>query len=221
MTIYHKIQSIYKRDPDNNHKTFLMDEFSRWEFDYLKDNEWVGTEKIHGMNMRIVWDGTYVQFLGRSDKADIPKELHEHLAEKYTVSLMTEVFGTDHEQPMVLYGEGCGAGIQKGGGGYSENKTFIMFDISIGGFWLSDENMRGIGEQLGTQVSPIVFRGSLDEAVHCCKEGFNSTWGDFEAEGLVLRPALELVTQDGKRIITKVKCKDFVTTPPKERIERA
>jgi hypothetical protein len=39
--------------------------------------------------------------------------------------------------------------------------------------------------------------------------GFTSTWGDFQAEGIVARPAVEMKTRSGHRIITKVKCKDF------------
>lgn len=212
MTTYHKIQSIFKRDPATKHKTFLTGQYTRWEFKYLRHAEWVGTEKIHGTNMRIIWDGEKVEFRGRSDNADIHKDLMSYLENKYTIELMTEVFGTNHEEPMVLYGEGCGAGIQKGGGGYSQTKTFIMFDIFIGGYWLSDNDMRGIGVQLETEVTPIAFEGTLRDAIWKCEQGFESYYGPdgFEAEGLVLRPALELRTQDGQRVITKIKCKDFV-----------
>ena len=34
-------------------------------------------------------------------------------------------------------------------------------------------------------------------------------WGDFTAEGLVARPKTELFGRDGKRVITKIKYKDF------------
>lgn len=39
--------------------------------------------------------------------------------------------------------------------------------------------------------------------------GFKSTWGDFQAEGIVARPSVELKNRAGERIITKIKCKDF------------
>lgn len=42
------------------------------------------------------------------------------------------------------------------------------------------------------------------------RKGFNSIWGDFIAEGIVARPAVELKTRNGHRIITKIKHKDFV-----------
>jgi hypothetical protein len=39
--------------------------------------------------------------------------------------------------------------------------------------------------------------------------GVKSWWGDFDAEGIVARPQVELFTRAGHRIITKLKCKDF------------
>jgi len=42
-----------------------------------------------------------------------------------------------------------------------------------------------------------------------CRAGLVSKWGDFEAEGIVARPAVELKTRAGERIITKLKTRDF------------
>ena len=61
-------------------------------------------------------------------------------------------------------------------------------------------------------------RGTLHEMVEQARKGIKSTWGDFAAEGIVARPAVELKTRAGHRIITKIKSKDFAltqkTTPP-------
>ena len=40
-TQYHKIQTVYKRDPMTNYKTLLDGEFSLPEFEYLANNDWV------------------------------------------------------------------------------------------------------------------------------------------------------------------------------------
>ena len=48
MIQYHKIQTVFKRDPETKFKTLLMGEYSLPEFEYLKNNEWVFTEKIDG-----------------------------------------------------------------------------------------------------------------------------------------------------------------------------
>ena len=55
----------------------------------------------------------------------------------------------------------------------------------------------------------VIGTGNLDTAVKLCKDGFKSEWGDFQAEGIVLRTKLGLKNKSGHRIITKVKCKDF------------
>ena len=41
------------------------------------------------------------------------------------------------------------------------------------------------------------------------RQGFQSMWGNFQAEGLVVRPLVELRSRTGERVIAKIKCKDF------------
>lgn len=45
MKEYHKIQTVFKRDMATKHKTLLIGDYSLPEFEYLKDNTWVFTEK--------------------------------------------------------------------------------------------------------------------------------------------------------------------------------
>jgi len=56
---------------------------------------------------------------------------------------------------------------------------------------------------------PIVGKGTLQDGIDLVKKGFNSVWGDFLAEGIVARPAVELRTRRGDRVITKIKACDF------------
>ena len=58
-------------------------------------------------------------------------------------------------------------------------------------------------------IVPIIGSGSLKTMVEMTRAGFNSIWGNFKAEGIVARPAVELKARDGSRIITKIKYKDF------------
>ena len=108
-----------------------------------------------------------------------------------------------------LYGEGYGAKIQKGGGNYSAVPKFVLFDVKIGDWYLQREDVEDIAKKLGVDIVPIVGQGTLIEAIELVRKGQKSTWGDFTAEGLVLRPATELKTRRGDRIITKIKHKDF------------
>ena len=219
MNEYHKIETVWKRDPATKHKTLLAGEWSRPEFDYLKNAQWWWDEKVDGTNIRIMWDGVDVRFGGKTDRAQIPAHLVEHLMEHFTRDALAAVFGLNgnRESRVCLYGEGYGARIQKGGGNYNpDGASFCLFDVRVGDIWLTRESVRDVAENLPDyadhhKVVPWFGRGSLLEAIEEVQNArtFPSAWGDFEAEGLVLRPLVELADRQGGRIITKVKRKDF------------
>ena len=53
MDQYHKIQTVYKRDPATKHKYLLEGEFSTPELEFLANCQWEWTEKIDGTNVRV------------------------------------------------------------------------------------------------------------------------------------------------------------------------
>lgn len=75
MKEYHKIQTVYKRNPETKFKTLLEGDFSLPEFEYLRDNAWVFTEKVDGTNIRVMFDGKNITFGGKTDGAQIPSFL--------------------------------------------------------------------------------------------------------------------------------------------------
>jgi len=205
MTKYPSILNVYKRDPDT-HKV-IEGCFFMPEFEYLQDNTWVGTEKIDGTNIRVMWNGENVEFRGRTDKAQMPGPLGEKLAQMFSSTELFEVFGAEGD--ICLYGEGYGAGINKGGKYIPDGCSFILFDVKIGTWWLEHQNIRDIARQLNIAVVPIVITGTLLDMVGMVKSGITSGWGDFPAEGIVAKPSVELVARNGARIITKIKHEDF------------
>jgi ATP-dependent RNA circularization protein (DNA/RNA ligase family) len=208
MITYHKIQTVYKRDPETKFKTLLEGQFSRPEFDYLKDSQWTLAEKIDGTNIRVQYGGS-VYFRGKTDKAEIPPFLLDKLMETFDVDRMQSVF--QHETPSVcLYGEGYGRKIQKGGGYIPDGVGFILFDVFIGGMWLRREDVEDVASKLDIPVTPIVGEGTLLEAVELVKSGFSSRLRDEPPEGLVMYPKVELLDRRGIRVITKLKLKDFI-----------
>lgn len=214
MKKYHKIQTLFLKDPETKYKTLREGKFAKPEFEYLKDNLWVATEKVDGINVRVGWytdtDGEipqWVEFGGRTDNAQIPtfllKKLQKLFPEKKFMALYPEI-------PMTLYGEGYGAKIRKGGGNYiPDGCNFILFDVMINGNWLERENVQDIAAKLGIKTVPEIFTGTLDEVVRYCRVGFHSRLRDTLPEGLVIRPLVELQNRRGQRIITKLKLKDF------------
>jgi hypothetical protein len=204
---YPGILNLWKRDP-KTHKYIAGDWFSD-SFYTLRNLNWIGTEKIDGMNTRVIWDGNSVRVGGRSDNAQMPVRLLNHLQEEY------HPWKFEGYPPMIIYGEGYGAGIQKVGSQYiHDGNSFIAFDIMEtypdGTCRLMDRaNFYRITGELGIPMVPIHFGGKLEDASWFVKEGLQSKMGDLVAEGLVLRPEEELFDRFGNRMIIKIKTNDF------------
>ena len=216
MEKYHKIQSVYKRDPETKMKTFLYGVYSTPEIEYLANNTWVFTEKIDGTNIRIGWrwNGDQVLIGGRTNNAQIPTFLLTRLNELFSAGKLDHAFPLNEEEgsnPITLYGEGYGAKIQKGGGLYKpDGVDFILFDVRVGSWWLRRDDVEDVAADLGCGVVPIVDIGTLAEAEEIVRRGFPSSIGSRDAEGLVMRPIVEMLTRGGHRVIAKLKTRDFV-----------
>jgi hypothetical protein len=217
METYHKIHSLYKRDTKGN---MLFGEYSCPEFEYLQYNVWEFTEKVDGTNIRVMYKGVEafgddLTFGGKTDNAQIPVSLVNRLNDMFDIDMFRDIFTSDNNEApekheVCLYGEGYGSRIQKGGGNYiSDRVDFVLFDVKIGEWWLKREDVEDIANTLGIMVVPLIGQGYLSDMEGFCKEGFNSQWGEFIAEGIVARPLVELKTRAGHRIITKLKHKDF------------
>lgn len=211
---YHKIMSIFKRERETN--KIIEGQYSTPEIEYLKDKKWIFTEKVDGTNIRIKYDGNDAIYCGRGEYAQIPatliQKLNEHFVYHDARERLSRTFiptaGEDME--VLLYGEGFGARIMKGGGNYNpDGVDFVLFDVCINGWWIDRVNVAKFAKQLGIQSVPVIGLGTLDDAITAVKNGLKSQWGDFIAEGIVARPEVELFTRKGDRIITKIKHKDF------------
>ncbi len=211
MKEYHKIQTVYLRDPETKFRTLLEGEFALPEFDYLQNNMWVWTEKVDGTNIRVHWNGSEVRFGGRTEHAQIPVHLLNVLQDLFPPDIFPECF--PDEGHYTLYGEGYGAKIQKGGGRYKpDGCDFILFDVRAGEWWLKRDAVEDVAAKLGLRTVPVVGVGTLEDAVQHACEGFCSHIAEdetFPAEGLVMRPAVELKNRAGHRIVAKIKTKDF------------
>ena len=214
MEEYHKIQTVFKRDQKS--RKIVEGDYSVPEFEYLQNNLWRCTEKIDGTNIRIMWDGEKVVFGGRTDRANIYAPLIERLQELFPVENMVEVFPMeDVKFDVCLYGEGYGARIQKGGGNYiSDGVDFILFDVKVGPWWLKYDDVCDVATKLNIMAVPCVGTYTLLRAVKIVKDGLVSHWAtptnQFCAEGVVMKPIVDLFARSGSRIVAKIKTRDFV-----------
>lgn len=205
MKQYHKIQTVFFRDPQTSYKTLLDGQFAKPEFEYLQHNIWEFTEKVDGTNIRVAWDGTRVFFAGKTDHAEIPAFLSAKLHTLFPLEKFQEL----ELPPLCLYGEGYGAKIQKGHTYIPDNVDFILFDVLIQDYWLERQNVEDIGHKLQIAVVPQIGEGTLWDGIKLIQQGFSSQLRALPPEGLVMRPKYGLVTRRGERIITKLKRKDF------------
>jgi hypothetical protein len=208
MIEYHKIEGLYARDMEGT-KQLIEGVFRNPAVEFLKDNTWQFTEKIDGTNISVCWDGHAVTFNGRTEKAQIPAHLVNFLTATFGTSEAEQIFEEKFgETPVILFGEGYGPKIQSGGA-YRPDVSFILFDVNVGGVWLSRENVESVARYFGIDVVPVILRGTMQEAIEYVKARPASTIGTAKMEGLVGRPALELLTANSNRLIVKVKVRDF------------
>ena len=243
---YQKINTIFMRDAKN--VIMPYDPFTEPEFEYLRGLKWRGEEKVDGTSMRIevtkaeVWDDPMepsvlegveftVRIAGKTDNAQIPKNLLKHMQEKYPDEKVLTALGLKKFIPVneweaehnwleydqipniyTIYGEGYGAGIQSGGWYIKDGNEFIVFDVKVNDIYLKTDARDDIANKLGAPIVPLIGYFTLDEAIDYVRKGFVSTISEnreYMAEGLVLRTDLGLRNRMGKRLIVKVKYEDF------------
>jgi hypothetical protein len=204
MTEYHKIETLYERDP----KTFKVIPTALRNPVYRLIKEWEFTEKIDGTNIRCIWQDGKLTFGGKTDNAQIHADLVRWLYDNVSAEKLAQIFP---DASAVIYGEGYGAGIQKGGN-YSPTKKFIVFDVLVAAkWWLNWANTCDVAGKLSLEVVPFIGTMTIEAAADMVRQGFQSRLADGKAraEGLVGRTAEPLFDKKGDRLIVKLKTRDF------------
>lgn len=216
---YTKINTLYKRDEKGK---IMYGEFSRPEFEYLYNNKWLAFEKIDGTNMSYYWDGHEMQIHGKTENATIPAHLLKKMEQILSPEKLAEILPIEHdeegnEKPFMvrIYGEGYGNKIQKCGKSYISNDTdFIVFDININGYWLEWDDVVELCHKLNLKHVTLIGEMTIKEAEDMVIKGFTSLSSEDKnlmAEGLVLRPKIQLFNKMKERIMVKIKRCDYKT----------
>lgn len=222
MSTYGKIDTLYQRD--EHHKLHI--DSLRIKRPLLETiDTWVATEKVDGTNIRIgfardIFDSRIVMgpFVGgRSDKADTPKDLVAHCEAAVDYEMARQIMDLHDLQTLTLFGEGYGAGIQKGGGDYRPDKGFILFDVLVKGMdgrqrWLDEDAISDTATDFDLPRVPILGLDSIENWTKLVYNGIESQVAinpGKQAEGVVLRPVEPLYDQRGNRLLVKIKTRDF------------
>lgn len=215
---YPKIDTLFDRD-----KATRKVDFGAYRLpEFRLIDKWLVTEKIDGTNVRIELEGGRVQYHGRTDNAQMPTTLVNWLHEFLPPLKVVEAF--DYNAKVTLFGEGYGAGIQKGGN-YRSDPSFRLFDVVVDDgdwrWWLNWENVVDVAEKLFINTVPVVSfacptfeaiemaKGISNVAIIEHKDGINT---EFQREGIVCRTEPLMLQRNGNRIVWKLKAKDFPIT---------
>lgn len=239
MLEYPKTENLYVRDEVRHCIPANPAERALRRAEFAIPQRWLLTEKIDGTNIRVqfcIADGslsrnTFVAFGGRTDAAQLPPFLLKHLQETVTVEKMVACF--DLNTCGILFGEGYGPRIQKGGGNYRPDVSFRLFDVVVFGpsvtqnpfdgrvGWLDWSNVEDIASKLGISTVPVLSRtATLSDAIQAVEENFFSRVAAHEnngcaylAEGVVARTDPLLFDRRGHRLVWKLKHRDFERKP--------
>lgn len=180
---------------------------------YMTDDmTWTVSEKLNGINTRIIWDGYSIEVKGRNDKTELQGgqlDLQGDLIASQMDNgnfMFDELFGT---KKVTIFGEVIGTKIQ--GNPYKLGETqFKVFDILINDVWVSPEGITKIAEDLNmSTVMHYTVRGWDNVMTNFIEIWKNCRKKKFYFEGLVAYPAHQPLTKKGERVITKIKVKDF------------
>lgn len=211
---YPKIETLFERDP----QTFKVvpGQFRRPEFRSVSG--WCVTEKVDGTNVRVMFertpDQTRVHLGGRTDNAQMPTFLLDYLMLAFPRSAFEQAFDADVER-VVLFGEGYGPRIQKGGGSYRSTVGFRLFDVLVGDLWLTTESVSDVAKKFGVPSVPIIGYLTTETAVELARTGYGSIVAEQDGgpgrqiEGIVARSCPLMLDRLGRRIVWKLKAKDF------------
>lgn len=212
MKQYSKIETLFDRDG-----SFKVDtrRFRRIEYSFI--TSWDVTEKIDGMNVRIRYDKEGHEFNGRTDAANLNKDMRAILGEvadnsdHYARDIMRD-FSLDS---LTVFGELYGPKIQNGGR-YGSSLAFAVFDMLINdSVWLDNKSVEFNCVRMGLDMVPNLGTMVTDDIVEMCRAGFVSVMSEDSvkngliAEGVIAKPPVPLYTQNGDRVIWKLKHKDF------------
>lgn len=166
-------------------------------------------EKIHGSSAWIKWKNGQISFYAGGCK-------HEQFVNLFNSEHLSKVFIDLFGNIQVfVYGEVYGGKMQGMKTTYGPNLKFVVFDVKIEDSWLSVPQAEDVAKKLGLEfvyyIKVSTDLAELDkqrdaDSVQAIRNGMGV--GHYR-EGVVLRPLIELVKNNGERIIVKHKREEF------------
>lgn len=190
---YPKIHALWKRTP--NGKRVIPGAYASSYLEELYNVRWLWTEKIDGTNIGLRWipDENRVVICGKTANAVFHPGLYKALEEIANPETFRRMFEDKHVK---LFGEGYGAGVQKGGG-YRADQGFILFDVQKGtkegittsSPFLGGGSVENVANGLGVAKVNVLDECTIAQAwSKMVDHEYESTFPNAPLEGIVGRP---------------------------------
>lgn len=220
------------RSIENHYSEEFLDKIHR---DEMTGGSWFVSEKIHGENRSIWYDGENFRVARRNGFVEDDENFNSfhRILEEHKKKIML-VFSLLGAKEVVVFGELCGGNYKhpdvkpdnhskqvNKGVYYSPENLFYVFDIMVDGKYINVDVLNNICHTVGMLYSRFLFKGTMEECLEFDSE-FNSKipgWlglpeleEDNICEGVVIRPNDDRYLDYGEedvRVIIKKKNDKF------------
>jgi len=177
-------------------------------------------EKIHGTSAHIQFKEGKLRFFSGGEK-------HERFVKLFDEEKLLKVFNEHFQDDLILFGEAYGGSQQGMSETYGKELKFIVFDAKIGRCWLDVPKAETVTKlfdlefvdynEVDTSLESIDKERDR-ESTQAIRNGIGE--GKMR-EGIVLRPLIELIKNNGSRIIVKHKRNEFMETKTPREVDPA
>ena len=178
-------------------------------------------EKVHGTSAYVAWKDGAVRFFAGGEK-------HARFLTLFDEAALRERFvalGQDH---VTVYGEAYGGSQQGQSWRYGKALKFVAFDAKVRDLWLAVPQAAEVVASLGLEfvhyarVSTDLAALDAERDAPSEQARRNGVDGDQPREGVVLRPLIEVIKNNGERVIAKHKRdEERETTTPRKVVDSA
>lgn len=167
-------------------------------------------EKIHGSSAWITWNGVLktIQFHAGGVS-------QEHFQAIFDIKALGKAFEGLGYPDVRVYGEVYGGKCQKMSETYGKTLKFVAFEVRVDNNWLSVTDADALVQRFGLEfvhydwieaTADEIDKKAHEDSVQAVRNGMGE---GHMREGVVLRPPIELVKNNGKRIMAKHKRPEF------------
>jgi hypothetical protein len=175
-------------------------------------------EKIHGSSAHLQWKDNKIIFFSGGEKHESFKKIFD---EEFLTSKFKELF---EDINVTIFGEVYGGKCQGMSETYGKEMKFIVFDVKVEDNWLDVPNAEDVAKKFNLEfVDYVKVPTELEilnkERDKDSTQAIRNGCGEGKLrEGVVLRPLIEVIKNNGGRIIAKHKREEFLETKTKREV---